>query len=153
MHMRALAPLVMMLGVVLGETPSLAAYEAVPEVEPLTYARQAEIAGFPGFEFRMVNESDVQIVLGANVFTPQQLLNFVVGLPEFLEGSAGLTEGQTLVLRQVGLYGYVALAADYDEPMNRFTLTFYAEPPASVSNVAAVRGLGMNLVEMLLTRE
>ncbi len=155
MQLGRLLPLILLFAAGLASEPALAAYEAeAPEAKSaLQLQGRMQISGLPGFEFELQPDGEPLIVLGVNAFTPQQLLQFVVALPDFLEGASALTEGQSLVLRQFGEQGYVSLSAHYAEPMNRFTLTFQAEAPASVANVAAVRGLGFNLAEMLLTRE
>ncbi|SRR5690554_6326921 len=151
MSIRALLPLLMFLAFGLAHEPALAAYEAA--AEPGLHAQsRLQLAGFPAFEFQQL-DGEPLILLGANAFTPQQLLQFVMSLPEFIDEASRLVPGQALSLRQAGVEGYVALSAHYDEPMNRFTLTFLAEAPAHVASVAAVRGLGLNLADMLLTRE
>lgn len=142
--------MLLVLVVGLAAEPALAALEPEPEADSKVYHQL--ISGSPRFELRLEN-GDTRLVLGTNVFTTQQLLQFVAALPEFLEGAARLNEGQTLALRQSGLSGYVALSAAYGEPLNRFTLTFQAEAPSDVANISAVRGLGLELINMLLTQE
>lgn len=142
-----LAFLVLVAGV--GAEPVLAAYGPEPGYDPYDYEL---VSDGPRFEFRL-DDGDPRLVLGTNEFTPAQLLQFVAALPEFLEGASRLSEGQSLVLRQSGVTGYVALSAAYAEPMNRFTLTFHAEAPSDVASVTAVQGLGLELMNMLLTQE
>lgn len=152
MMRRGLIPLFVLLVLVAGlaAEPALAAFE----LEPGTHqgADYLLISDGPRFELRIDNGAS-RLVLGTNEFTPQQLLQFVAALPEFLEGASRLSEGQSLALRQAGVSGYVALSATYGEPMNRFTLTFHAEAPSEVANVSAVQGLGLELMNMLLTQE
>lgn len=150
---RGIVPLLLLLVLVggLAAEPALAALEPELQTEPAETFQL--ISGGPAFEFRIENGESPYLVLGVNEFTPQQLLQFVAALPEFLEGAARLEPGQTLALRQAGIQGYVALSAAHDEPMNRFTLTMMAEPPSDVANVAAVQGLGLELINMLLTQE
>lgn len=149
---RGFLPLLALLTLVAGlaAEPALAAFE--PEAGPDPALDYQLINGGPRFELRLEN-GDSRLVLGTNEFTPQQLLQFVAALPEFLEGAGKLSEGQSLVLRQSGVSGYVALSASYGEPMNRFTLTFHAEAPSDVASVTAVQGLGLELMNMLLTQE
>lgn len=149
---RVIASVVFVLAVSFAADPALAALEKEPAAEPHGMDLTA-VDGVPRFELRPDEQGGSLLVLGLNVFTPQQLVQFVTALPEFLEGAARLGEGQTLVLRQAGVHGYVALSADWAEPLNRFTLTFHAEAPAAVANVAAVQGMGLEFLSMLLTQE
>lgn len=133
--------------------PVHAALEVPEDLAPL--AGTSLFSSLPRFELELSSEGDSQLVIGINAFTPQQLLQFVNALPDFLEGAAKLAEGQTLVLRQNGIQGYVALAAVFEPERGsiRYTLTFQAEAPSSVAGVSAVQSLGFEIANMLLTQE
>lgn len=150
---RALIPLLLMFTAGLAVEPVHAAFEVPEDLAPMVGT--GRLTAMPQFELEISGEGETELVLGTNAFTPQQLLQFVTALPDFLEGAVKLSDGQTLVLRQAGIRGYVALAAVYDAERGtiRYTLTLQAEAPSSVANVSAVRGLGFEIVNMLLTRE
>ena len=152
MTARRLLPIFLFLAAGLAHEPVLAAFDV--SAAPAAQAQsRIEVAGLPSFEFETQVGGEVFMKLGSNVFTPQQLLQFVAGVPEFIENAAALAVGQRLVLRQQGELGYVSLTAVREELGNRYTLTFQAEAPSDVASVASLRGLGMNLAEMVLTRE
>lgn len=146
-------PLLLLLTAGLAVEPVHAALEVPEDLAPLTGS--GRVTAMPQFELQVSGDGQSELVLGINTFTKQQLLQFANALPDFLEGAVNLSEGQTLVLRQAGISGYVALSAVYDAERAtiRYTLTFQAEAPASVANVAAVQGLGFEIVNMVLTRE
>lgn len=97
-------------------------------------------------------EESVKLTLGSNSFRPQQLINFVLSLGEFIEATAQLQAGQSLVLRQEGVTGYVAISAYHTGLDLMFMLTLQAEPPSQVAGVEAVHGLGVGLADQLLYR-
>ncbi len=150
---RLLVATLLMFTVGLAVEPVHAAFE-VPEGLAPTIG-SGRVTAMPQFELEISGDGESELVLGTNAFSPQQLLQFVSALPDFLEGAVNLSEGQTLVLRQAGIRGYVALAAVYDSERGtiRYTLTLQAEAPSSVSSMAAVQGLGFEIANMLLTRE
>ncbi len=135
--------------------PSLAAIDlpVQPGTGQFVGDLQLDPAGaVPRFRFEIQADGEEHLVLGVNVFTPQQIVQFVVALSDFLESVKDLAAGQTLVLRQDGIYGYVALAASSDGESITFTLTLHAEAPRAVDGVEAVQFLGVELAEQLLTR-
>ena len=136
--------------------PSLAAIDVPVQPAGAKAAGDLQLdpagSSVPRFRFEVQADGEEHLVLGVNVFTSQQIVQFVVALSDFLESVSDLAAGQTLVLRQDGIYGYVALAASSDGESITFTLTLHAEAPRSVDGIEAVQFLGIELAEQLLTR-
>jgi hypothetical protein len=131
--------------------PSLAALEYPLSPDP---GDIREAAGrFARFDLEVRADGEYAFVLGLNAFTAQQLVQFVSSLSGFLEAASALEDGDTLVLRQAGLDGYLALGASYGADGPVFTLTLQAEPPRHVSGPAAVHGLGQLLASQILLSE
>lgn len=109
-------------------------------------------APFPRFRLEVQADGrDGLFVLGLNSFTARQLLQFLAGLSEFLDSAHALTEDSTLVLRQAGDQGYLALAATRKGQELEFTLTLHAEAPAAVAGDGGVHSLGLRIADQLLT--
>lgn len=111
------------------------------------------VDGLPDFEVRLHEGGEIRVNLGSNSFTPVQLLQLLLALPEFIEQSSGLADGDSLVLRQAGVTGYVSVTARQLATGVDYLLTFQAEPPASIAGVAALQGLGLELASAMLTLE
>lgn len=108
-------------------------------------------APFPRFRLEVQADGrDGLFVLGLNSFTARQLLQFLAGLGEFLDSAHALTGNSTLVLRQAGDQGYLALAATRKGQELEFTLTLHAEAPAAVAGDSGVHSLGLRIADQLL---
>lgn len=106
---------------------------------------------FPRFRLEVQGDGHEGLfVLGLNSFTARQLLQFLMGLGEFLDGAHELSGDATLVLRQAGDQGYLALAATRRGPELEFTLTLHAEAPAAVAGDGGVHSLGLRIADQLL---
>jgi hypothetical protein len=108
---------------------------------------------FPRFQLELQGSDEGMFVLGNNIFTARQLGQFLLGFTEFLEGAHTLEDGRTLVLRQDGNQGYLALAATRSGSELNFTLTLHAEAPAGVTGDGGVHSLGLRIADQLLAPE
>lgn len=139
--------------------PTLAAvgYAGEAEESPVIWngggAADDFIVGVPRFSFEIQADGEEHLVFGSNIFTPQQLYQFVTSLTDFIEEVQLLEPDQSLVLRQDGLYGYLALAATNYGGHLVFTLTLHAEAPSPVDSIAAIHGIGVDLGLQLLLRD
>jgi|SRR5690625_1276108 len=111
------------------------------------------VEGIPAFEVRLLDDGEIRIDLGINSFTPRQLLQVFTALPEFISDSSDLAPGDSLVLRQDGVTGYLTLAAHKSAGDVDFVLTLQAEAPAGIADAAALHGFGLELASMMLTVE
>jgi hypothetical protein len=141
-----------------GPTPGvLALNQPLYAGEPLAPdpgASYGEDQLFPRFQLELQGDSGEGVfVLGLNSFTALQLVQFLMGFTQFLEEAHALADGQTLVLRQDGNQGYLALAASRSGAELAFTLTLHAEAPAAVTGDGGVHSLGLRIADQLLTPE
>jgi hypothetical protein len=110
-------------------------------------------SAFPSFRLELQGVGENLFVLGLNYFTASQLAQFVLSLSAFLDDAHALQDNQTLVLRQEGNEGYLALAATREAGELQFTLTLHAEAPAGVTGDGGVHILGLQIADQLLRPE